>query len=235
MKRNQLLGLFTLIFGLSVLTNLTVEAEQIVYRLYNKHNGEHLYTTDRNERDALYFHHGWGYEGQGWIAPDSGTPVYRLYNAGLQNHLYTSDLNEIKELTTRHGWIRDNGGKPVFYSGGNTAIYRVYNPALRGLHHWTTDQNEYNVLPRHGWKQEGIKFHAIRPGKQVKTHYRGTIDYRTQGISDPVFLVAEEAAEWAFTVFNDPNSGYYHYKDYTVMYAQAYDSNGTYLYYVEFK
>ena len=156
-------------------TYLAPAAEQTVtiYRLYNRINGEHLYTSDAHEKDVLYKEHGWGYEGEAWYAPskNTGKPVYRLYNAGLQNHLYTTDTNEVKVLTTRHGWVKDNNGRPVFYSGGNAKIYRMYNPALRGLHHWTTDTNEYNVLPRHGWTQEGVKLSAVRVGKPIRTKY----------------------------------------------------------------
>lgn len=233
MKRKQLLSLLALIFGITVLTSWTVAADQIVYRLYNPRNGEHLYTTDTNERNVLYFDHGWGFEGEGWLAPDSGTPVYRLYNTGLQNHLYTSDLNEINVLTSRHGWTKDNNGRPVFYSGGNTAIYRVYNHKLRGLHHWTTDRNEYNVLPRHGWQQEGIKFNAIQPGAQIRTHYTGNNDYSDLGNTDYIFLVAEEAAAWADEALNDASSGYAHYSDYDLMKATF--ENGAIIYYIEFR
>lgn len=154
-----------------------------IYRLYNPRNGEHLYTTDANEKNVLYKSHGWGYEGIGWYAPDTGTPVYRLYNAGLQNHLYTTDTNEVNVLTSRHGWKSDNNGRPVFYSGGAVNIYRVYNPKLRGLHHWTTDKNEYNVLPKHGWKQEGIKFKGIQNGKPIRTQYhKGNYDLLYQTV-----------------------------------------------------
>ena len=142
-----------------------------IYRLYNPNNGEHLYTTDANEKSVLYTQHGWGYEGVGWYAPSKGTPVYRLYNAGLQNHLYTTDVNEVKVLTSRHGWTSDNNGRPVFYSGGTIKIYRVYNAKLRGLHHWTTDVNEYKTLPKHGWAQEGAKFTGVKNGRPIRTQY----------------------------------------------------------------
>ncbi|OLF49032.1 hypothetical protein BU202_01370 [Streptococcus cuniculi] len=142
-----------------------------MYRLYNRTNGEHLYTTSANEKDVLFKQHGWGYEGIAWNAPDAGTPVYRLYNAGLQNHLYTSDVNEVQTLIRKHGWTADNNGQPVFYSGGSVPIYRVYNFKLRGLHHWTTDANEYSILPRHGWQQEGVKFYANSLGAPIQTQY----------------------------------------------------------------
>lgn len=161
-----LLGLSSLVFA-----SESFYADSPIYRLYNRSNGEHLYTTSQNEKNVLYSQHGWGYEGVAWYAPDGGTPGYRLYNAGLQNHLYTSDLNEVHVLTSYHGWTKDNNGQPVFYSGGGTPIYRVYNPRLRGLHHWTTDRNEYNVLPRHGWSQEGIKFYANQLGNPIRTQY----------------------------------------------------------------
>lgn len=153
-----------------------VEAESSVravtiYRLYNPVNGKHLYTTDANERKVLYEQHGWGYEGIGWYAPSAGQAVYRLYNPILKNHLYTADTNEVKVLTSRHGWKSDNNGRPVFYSGGQVNIYRLYNANLSGRHHWTTDTNEYNVLPRHGWRQEGIKFAALQVGRPIQTQY----------------------------------------------------------------
>lgn len=158
-----------------------------IYRLYNPQNGEHLYTADANEKNVLFQKHGWGYEGEAWYAPTKGKdslPVYRLYNAGLQNHLYTIDTNEVHVLTTKHGWKKDNGGQPVFYSGGKANIYRVYNPKLRGLHHWTTDQNEYRVLPKHGWYQEGIKLKALRVGVPIKTLFSDGLPSGTHTIAN---------------------------------------------------
>lgn len=173
MKKKHFFVLLATIVGLTTFSTVTAQAEMTVYRLYNRLNGEHLYTTDANEKDVLFKNHGWGYEGEAWYAPDAGqgTPVYRLYNAGLQNHLYTTDTNEVKVLTSKHGWTMDNNGRPVFYSGGDAKIYRVYNRELRGLHHWTTDTNEYNILPQYGWQQEGVKLKALRVGKPIQTQY----------------------------------------------------------------
>lgn len=142
-----------------------------IYRLYFPGNGEHLYTTDVNEKNTLYNNHGWGYEGIAWYASSSGTPVYRLYHPGLGNHLYTTDTNEVKVLTSKHGWKKDNNGKPLFYSSGSVPIYRVYNKNQSGMHHLTTDVNEYNTLPKHGWKQEGVKIYAKKIGSPITTTY----------------------------------------------------------------
>ena len=81
----------------------SASGERAIYRLYQPSTGEHLYTTDINEKNVLYGQHGWGYEGVAWYAPNAGTAVYRLYNPGLKRHLYTSDLNEVQVLTSRHG------------------------------------------------------------------------------------------------------------------------------------
>lgn len=142
-----------------------------VYRLYMPTNGEHLYTTDAHEKDVLYSQHKWGYEGIAWYTSTTGTPVYRLYNPGLRNHLYTTDRNEVETLCRYHGWQKDNGGNPVFYSSGSVPIYRVYNRKLSGMHHLTTDVNEYNTLPRHGWTQEGVKLYGIQKGNPIQTEY----------------------------------------------------------------
>ncbi|HFU4025465.1 TPA: hypothetical protein ACGO0F_001166 [Streptococcus suis] len=173
MKKKHFLLLLAAVIGLTTFSTVTAQAETTVYRLYNRLNGEHLYTTDANEKNVLFKNHGWGYEGEAWYAPDAGqgTPVYRLYNSGLQNHLYTTDTNEVKVLTSKHGWTIDNNGSPVFYSGGDAKIYRVYNRSLRGLHHWTTDTNEYSILPQHGWQQEGVKLKALRVGSPIQTQY----------------------------------------------------------------
>lgn len=149
-----------------------VTTDTPVYRLYLG-TGEHLYTTDANEVETLWKKYGWAYEGVGWYAKDSGTPVYRLYNKGLANHLYTTDTNEVKVLTSKYGWQKDNNGEPLFYSSGSVNVYRVYNKGLNGMHHMTTDLNEYNTLPKFGWAQEGAKIKASALGDQIVTNYFG--------------------------------------------------------------
>ena len=146
---------------------------QPVYRLYNYENGEHLYTTDVNERNILFSTEAWDYEDVAWYAPKAenysgSAPVYRLYNAGLGNHLYTTDQNEVNVLCTSAGWQMDNNGQPLFYSGGSSSIYRLYNAGMAGMHLLTTDSNEYNALPGMtggAWAQEGAKLNCVKVGK----------------------------------------------------------------------
>ena len=146
-----------------------------VYRLYNPKNGEHLYTTDTNEVEVIYRTRGWGKEGIGWYTTNTGTPVYRLYSPKFNNHLYTSDWNEMSIITARYGWVFDNVinnvPQPVMYSSGSVPIYRLYNPSLSDQHHLTTDLNEYQIIPKWGWRQEGVAMYASEIGKPEITHY----------------------------------------------------------------
>ncbi len=133
-----------------------------IYRLYNPKTKEHLYTSAKKEYDVLPGY-GWKQEGVGWYAPKTGQSVYRLYNPKTKDHHYTCSANEAKVLTSSYGWKYDNNAKPVFKSGGNVNVYRLYNKSLKiGSHHLTTNKNEYNVLPKYGWKQEGVAMKATR-------------------------------------------------------------------------
>ena len=163
-------------FGKAAFCEITVASDSVpVYRMYNPVNGEHLYTADAHEVDVIYRTQGWGFEGVGWYSSKSGTKVYRLYSPKFNNHLYTSDENEMKIITSKYGWVFDNirNGvpQPVMYSNGDTKIYRLYNPGQNDQHHLTTDENEYNIIPKWGWRQEGVAMKATSLGIPVITYY----------------------------------------------------------------
>ena len=138
---------------------------QVMYRLYNPYNGEHLYTADTLERDVLD-NIGWNYEGIGWIAPvyNADTPVYRLNNpfAPLGDHHYTTSLVEY-EACIEAGW---EGEGIAWYSADEEAgvpIYRQYNPfASSGTHNYTASENERDTLVDLGWKDEGVAWYALK-------------------------------------------------------------------------
>ena len=138
---------------------------QVMYRLYNPYNGEHLYTADTLERDVLD-NIGWNYEGIGWIAPvyDASTPVYRLNNpfAPLGDHHYTTSLVEY-EACIEAGW---EGEGIAWYSADEETgvpIYRQYNPfASSGTHNYTASENERDTLVDLGWKDEGVAWYALK-------------------------------------------------------------------------
>ena len=138
---------------------------QAMYRLYNQWSGEHLYTADANERDALA-ELGWTKEGEGWIAPTkSSAPVYRLYNPYVPagDHHYTTDRNEYDELG-KIGWHKEGIG---WYSDDDKGVelYRLYNPyATTGTHHYTEDENERDALVKIGWRYEGTAWYGVDAG-----------------------------------------------------------------------
>lgn len=137
------------------------EAEGVaMLRLYNPYTGEHLFTSDANERDTLV-PLGWKYEGEAWKAPESGQEVYRLYNPNTGEHHYTLDTNEYKVLQPL-GWK----GEGVFFHSDKdegTPIYRLFNShAAAFTHHYTADINEYDVLRKMGWTGEHVGWYGLK-------------------------------------------------------------------------
>ena len=127
-----------------------------MYRLYNPNSGEHFYTSNAGERDHVKAA-GWTYEGVGWKAPKSGTPVYRMYNRYGGEHHYTTSWEERHNLFMA-GWKDEGVG---WYSGGSKPLYRQYNPnAFANNHNYTTSTNERDTLLRLGWRDEGIAWYG---------------------------------------------------------------------------
>lgn len=134
-------------------------ASVAMYRYYNPYTGEHFYTDDQKECDALEAA-GWVSEGIGWYAPEEGEPVYRLYNPYVSggDHHYTTRTEERDELVAQ-GWLYEGIG---WYSGGDTPLYRQYNPyASSGTHNYTASEAENDALVKMGWKEEGIGWYGI--------------------------------------------------------------------------
>lgn len=52
----------------------------------------------------------------------------------------------------------------------STAMYRLYNP-YSGEHLFTSDRNEYQVLPGYGWVQEGVAWQSPQSGEPVYRLY----------------------------------------------------------------
>ena len=131
-----------------------------MYRLYNPYSGEHFYTSNSAERDALR-ELGWNYEGIGWTAPSySNTPVYRLYNRYAGEHHYTTNVAERDQLVAV-GWDYENIG---WYSDDaqGVPLYRQYNPnAFANNHNYTTSIGENDHLVSLGWRPEGIGWYGV--------------------------------------------------------------------------
>ena len=144
-----------------------------LYRLYNRYNGEHLYTLSSAERDDLV-RDGWRYEGVGWVAPaTSSTPVYRLYNPYSSDHHYTASASE-RDGLVRDGWRYEGVG---WYSAAKTgvAVYRQFNPYVSvGTHNYTTSKAEDASLGSRGWRREGVAWYALEAGRTSATPIMGS-------------------------------------------------------------
>ncbi|MCR4950704.1 MAG: hypothetical protein K6A40_05220 [Solobacterium sp.] len=132
-----------------------------MYRLYNPNSGEHFYTENIKERNALVSY-GWKYESIGWKAPKtSSSPVYRLYNSKGGEHHYTLNKKE-RDALVKLGWKYENIG---WYSDDSQTVpvYREYNPnAFSNNHNYTPNKKEHNALiSKYGWKDEGIAWYGL--------------------------------------------------------------------------
>lgn len=134
-------------------------AENLVYRVYNPNNGEHLHTMSVVEKDYLK-KVGWSYEGVSMKMPTTGKPLYRLYNPNSGEHFYTLSSSE-KTFLAGNGW--KNEGIAWYTPENGTPLYRVYNPNERkaGAHHYTTVLSEKEMLVKAGWKYEGVSWYSL--------------------------------------------------------------------------
>ena len=155
--------------------DMTVELTKAnpMNRLYNPNSGEHFYTADIKEKNALV-DLGWNDEGFGWVAAPTKTAtkkqaVYRLYNPNAGDHHYTMNADEVKTLVA-YGWksegtgwysADDTGKEPT---GTHVRVYRQYNPYANGAgsHNYTTDLAENNYLVSLGWTPEGTAWYGLK-------------------------------------------------------------------------
>jgi hypothetical protein len=136
-----------------------VDKGQAMHRLYNPNSGEHFYTANVGERDAVRAA-GWTYEGVGWTAPTKGADVYRLYNPNAGDHHYTTSAHE-RDVLVSHGWTYEGVGWKSASADG-VPVWREYNPnAIAGAHNFTTSLNEHDTLVGLGWSGEGIAWYGI--------------------------------------------------------------------------
>ena len=75
-----------------------------VTRLYNRANGDHVWSTDANEVEVLSAQADWNNEKTAFYVPTytGSQPVTRLYKAN--RHLLSTDGNEVKVLSAQQGW-----------------------------------------------------------------------------------------------------------------------------------
>ncbi len=129
-----------------------------VYMVYNPNSGEHLYTTNDEERSKLVSL-GWSDEGICFGTPvREGVPVYRLYLKASGEHLYSTNMGEIQILES-NGW-KNEGAKFMASSLNAIPVTRLLNPNT-SLHHFTSDEGEIEALVKLGWIKEHQAFSVV--------------------------------------------------------------------------
>ncbi len=105
-----------------------------VYRLYNPNAGDHHYTTNSRERDALVSA-GWKSEGIGWYSPESNF----VYSASLTGNAWDTVVTRLD-------------------------LFREYNPNAKaaGSHNYTLNEAENDFLCSIGWIPEGIAWSSLK-------------------------------------------------------------------------
>ena len=152
---------------------VVVNNVRVLNRLYNPNSGEHFYTSDVEEKDALV-KLGWHDEGTGWVSPkESKKPVYRLYNPNAGDHHYTTSSSE-RDILVSVGWKNEGTG---WYSYVNPNEYvvntkniesvdvvREYNPNAKaaGAHNYTINRAENDFLVSVGWLDEGVAWQSLK-------------------------------------------------------------------------
>ena len=153
-------------------SQVVVVKASVLNRLYNPNSGEHFYTSDIEEKDALVTL-GWKDEGIGWVSPTtSQMPVYRLYNPNAGDHHYTTNAFE-RDTLTSIGWKNEGIGWYSYPTNGVSVngvaidpvnVLREYNPNAKaaGAHNYTINHAENDFLVSVGWLDEGIAWQSMK-------------------------------------------------------------------------
>ena len=72
------------------------------------------------------------------------------------NNLRAMGIADAQGIVNQYGFTKISSG----ISAGSTPLYRLYNPNT-GYHHYTTSDNERNVLLSIGWMSEGVAFYVV--------------------------------------------------------------------------
>jgi hypothetical protein len=136
-----------------------------VFRLLNKTNGSHFYTSSHMEKDVVT---GSIYSDEGVVfnAPANGDqPLYRLFRSKTGSHFYTASTEEKDSLLLNKSWgfayegIAFNVYSPINAPTGSIPVHRLFNSS-NSQHLFTTNNDERNAILAdfQNWKYEGVAF-----------------------------------------------------------------------------
>ncbi len=153
----------------SVSTTIPVTSTKAIYRLYNKWNGDHLYTTDPAEVDST-IEAGWDYENVSWVQPavlgEGDTTIVRLWNPYNGGHYYVQETDEHQlSFLESLGWRRDSEAANLISlpkESDNFPVYTLFNPyAETGTHLYTPSYDEVMFLKGLGWEENPTIIYAV--------------------------------------------------------------------------
>lgn len=145
-----------------------ISIESPVYRVYNSASSDHLFTTNRAERDDLV-NAGWSDEGVAAVihrmSADGRLPLGRLFNPAGTSHiaiagdtaksdLMAADPNWLDEGIL--GWVDTSGGVPLYLLVLENSNRGIEDAVL------TTNPDERSNLLAAGWKELAGQGCAIR-------------------------------------------------------------------------
>lgn len=148
-------------------TTFTAKFGAAVYRLYNKNNGDHLLTKNKNEKNDI--------AAAGWILETNDSnpygraafyvpvkddskgkkQVYRIYNPNSGEHFYSTNKAEC-DAAVKSGWRHETNEDYTWVSDGDVKMYREFNPDVNtaGSHNFTTNKDEHEGVVKAGWRDE---------------------------------------------------------------------------------
>lgn len=128
-----------------------------VKRIYNPNTGEHFFTADSTEADALA-ELGWDVEGDAWNNNSGVRMIYRLMNPYSGFHMFTISHGEACHMVDG-GWKYEGVAGFASAVKNESPVYRVFNQGA-DQHLFTRDANEAASLIKDGWVDEGVAFYA---------------------------------------------------------------------------
>lgn len=133
------------------------------YKIVHPHYGDFSYTVSVNGISSVDFS----------VWDSNGNQV------GTSDHINGTDKTIVYDkqeagtyyIRAKAGYGASGGYYFTMNDKTYTSIYRLYNKTS-GEHIFTTDMNEYNTLPDHGWKQEGRAWNSpVESGTPVYRLY----------------------------------------------------------------
>lgn len=169
LKTFLIFGVVVLMLPFILLNVTNADNKVIVYRLFNKDIGTHLYTTSISERDSVSQDAAlWNSEGSQYYVYDSqeeGTvAVYRFFNTQNGAHLYTTSEDEKTTIENTLSQFSYEGIKyyvKISAEDGFEGVHRFFN-VNTGAHLYTPNESEYNTVSTltNEWSYEGIVFYV---------------------------------------------------------------------------